>query len=413
MSDAEATVGPAAAGEKDHPPAQRRWRRPPPRVILIGVGALAIIIGLIAYLHGRHFEETDDAQIDGDISEIGPRVAGTITRVHIVENQLVAAGEALAEIDPTDLEVALAQAKAAVAQAEAQLEVEHPTVVITEASNTAALTNAASDTMSATAALSAAQDEVGQLTARLTEARANQQNADLDRQRAESLIKANAIPRAELDRRENAAIAAAATVEATRNALAAARQRVQQQKAQLTAVKGRLVQVKTAAPREMQSREASVRSRQANLALAREQERQAELNLGYARIKTPVSGIVARKSVNVGDYVSRGQQIAAVSQIGNVWVTANFRETQIERMNPGQAVSIQVDALDRSFSGTLDSLGGATGSRLSVLPPENASGNYVKVVQRLPVRIRFDGGQAGLERLRPGMSVEPQVRVLP
>jgi membrane fusion protein (multidrug efflux system) len=156
-----------------------------------------------------------------------------------------------------------------------------------------------------------------------------------------------------------------------------------------------------------------VLSRRADLELARARLRQAELNLGYARVRTPVAGVVARKAVNVGDRLAPGQSLAAVAQIDRVWVTANFRETQIRRMKPGQAASVKIDALDRSYSGTVESLGGATGSRVSVLPPENASGNYVKVVQRIPVRIRLDPGQAGLDRLRPGMSVEPKVRVVP
>src|SRR5262249_34935677 len=160
-----------------------------------------------------------------------------------------------------------------------------------------------------------------------------------------------------------------------------------QQRAQLTTTKSRLAEVRSNAPRQVASRKASVLYRQANLELARAKEHQAELNLGYAQLRTPVAGIVARKAINVGDHVTPGQLLVAVVQTDKVWVTANFRETQLERMHPGQTVSIHVDSLDRSFSGVVESLGGATGSRLSVLPPENASGNFVKVVQRIPVRI--------------------------
>jgi membrane fusion protein (multidrug efflux system) len=401
------------------PPRTPSGETPPPRArprlrtALLAAGAVVAVIGLIYVLHSRHFETTDDAQVDGDISNISPRVPGTIARVHVVENQEVAAGEVLAEIDTADLEVSLAQAKAAVAQAEAQLEAEHPTVLITRASNAAALTNASSDTVSAAAGLSAAEKDVGQLAARLIETQANSGNAELERARGEQLWKQNAIPRAELDRRETLAVAAAAVVDGTRHQLAAARARVDQQKAQLVAVKGRLAEVESTAPREVESRQASVLSRRANLELAGAQERQAELNLGYGKIRTPVRGIVARKAVAVGDHVGVGQQLVAITQTTDVWVKANYRETQIERMRPGQTASVHVDALDRGFSGVVESLGGATGSRLSVLPPENASGNYVKVVQRIPVRIRFDRGQEGLERLRPGMSVESKVRISP
>ena len=307
----------------------------------------------------------------------------------------------------------MAQARAAVAQAEAQLAAADPSVPMTETSNAAALTNAASELASASALLTGAGSEVEQARAQLAQATASNHNAQLDRKRGEELFAHGALPRAELDRRIAAADAAAAGMRAAQKALAVARARVTQQRSQLTATRGRLAEVQNNAPRQVETRRASVLSRRADLELARAQLRQAELNLGYARVRTPVAGIVARKAVNVGDRIAPGQSLAAVAQIDRVWVTANFRETQIRHMHPGQTVSVHVDALDRGYSGVVESLGGATGSRVSVLPPENASGNYVKIVQRIPVRIRIDAGQPGLERLRPGMSVEPKVRVLP
>jgi membrane fusion protein (multidrug efflux system) len=408
---AQAQQPPQQAPEQQ--PQQPKKGGPRRRVIVLSVLAVAAVIGVAYFLYSRRYEDTDDAQIDANISNIGARVSGTVTHVYVSENQRVQAGDVLAEIDHTDLDVELAQAKAAVAQASAQLEAEDPTVQITQASNAAALTNASSDIESATAALSGAEKDVEQLVARLAEAEANDRNAQLDKQRGQELFKENAIPKAELDRRENAAVASAAAAEGARHQLAGARARVSQQRAQLTSTKGRFVEVRTNAPRQVESRKASVLYRQANLELAKAQEQQATLNLGYARIRTPVAGVVARKAVNVGDHVAPGQLLAAVAQIDHVWVTANFRETQLERMRDGQTVSVHVDALDRGFSGVIESLGGATGSRLSVLPPENASGNFVKVVQRIPVRIRLDPGQEGLERLRPGMSVEPKVLVEP
>ena len=171
--------------------------------------------------------------------------------------------------------------------------------------------------------------------------------------------------------------------------------------------------MKKNAPREVETRRASVLYRQANLALAQAQLEQAELNLGYAKVRAPIVGVVAKKAVSVGDHVALGQQLLAIAGTDVLWVTANFRETQLERMQPDQPVDIHVDALGLDLTGKIESLGGTTGSRLSVLPPENASGNYVKVVQRIPVRIRIDPGQAGIDRLRPGMSVEPKVRIRP
>ncbi len=396
-----------AAASSEDPPVKKKSRRP---IVFLALGVLAIAIGGY-WLYARHFEETDDAQIDGNISNLGPRVPGTVTNVYVLENQTVKAGDPLLEIDPTDLNVAVAQARASVAQAEAQLQAEDPNVSITETSNTAAVAGASSELMSATAGLTAAQRDVEQLTARMASAEGTARLAQIERKRGEELWKAQAVPRADFDRRITAAETAEAEAQATKQALAAAKQRVAQQEAQLGATKSRLLEVRKNAPRQVETRKASVLFRQANLELARAQLSQAELNLSYAKVRAPVPGVVAKKAVNVGDHVAPGQQLVAVAQTDNLWVTANFRETQIEHMRPGMPTDVHVDALDRTFSGKIESVGGATGSRLSVLPPENASGNYVKVVQRIPVRIRLDPGQAGLDRLRPGMSVEPKVKV--
>ena len=176
-------------------------------------------------------------------------------------------------------------------------------------------------------------------------------------------------------------------------------------------MQSRYTEVKTNAPRQVATRKASVVVRQAALELAQAQEAQAENNLSYAKIVAPVTGIVAKKSIAVGDHVAPGQQVVAIAQTDELWVTANFRETQLERMRPGQPASDPRRRARPDLRGSVESIGGATGSRLSVLPPENASGNYVKVVQRIPVRIHLDPGQARLDRLRIGMSVEPQVTV--
>jgi membrane fusion protein (multidrug efflux system) len=381
----------------------------------IGLVVLLVLaaVGTGYYLHGRNFEETDDAQIDGNITSLGPRVSGTVIATHVVENQTVKVDDVLLEIDPADLAVAVVQAKAAVAQAQAQLQAEDPSVSITETSNTAAVAGASSELASASAGLSGSQSDVDQLTARLAQAEGNARLAQIERKRGEDLWNAQAIPRADYDRRITTAETAAAEVQATRQALASARQKVAQLQAQLGATKSRLTEVKKNAPREVETRRASVLYRQANLELARAQLEQAELNLGYAKVRAPIVGVVAKKAVSVGDHVAPGQQLLAIAGTDVLWVTANFRETQLERMQPEQPVEIHVDALALDLTGKVESLGGTTGSRLSVLPPENASGNYVKVVQRIPVRIRIDPGQAGIDRLRPGMSVEPKVRIRP
>lgn len=374
-------------------------------MLLVAVGAL------LYWLHARQFEDTDDAQIDGSISNVSPRVSGSVSAVYVAENQPVKVGDVLVEIDPSDLQIALAQARALVAEAQAQLEGEDPSVPIVVASNRSALSSAQSDLAAAQAGLSAARKELDQLTAQLVQAKANDRTAQLERQRAQKLIAQSAISQADYDLHVNNAIASAASVDALTESLAAAKDRVAQQQAQIVARQSRLVETAANAPRQVATRQASVMFRQAALDLANAQLAQAEKNLSYARVVASVSGIVAKKAVAVGDHVAPGQQVIAISQIDSLWVTANYRETQLRPMQPGQPASVHVDALDLDLHGAVESIGGATGSRLSVLPPENAAGNYVKVVQRIPVRIRIDPGQTGTDRLRIGMSAEPRVTV--
>jgi membrane fusion protein, multidrug efflux system len=252
---------------------------------------------------------------------------------------------------------------------------------------------------------------VEQLAAQLAQAAANDRTAQLERHRSERLVAEGAISRAAADAAINGAMASEANVRALRQALAAARERVTQADTRVRAAESRLSEVATTSPREVETRQVQVGVRQATLDQIRTQFGEAQLNLSYCTISAPVAGIVGRKGVSTGDHVVPGQQLLAISQVEKLWVTANFRETQLEHLRPGQHATVHVDAIDATFSGAVESLDGATGSRFSVLPPENATGNYVKVVQRIPVRIRFDPGQPGLERLRPGMSVEPKVRL--
>ncbi len=396
---------PDTAAPAETAPASRK------RLVLFGVGLLVIASSVAYWLHSRNFEDTDDAQVDGTISNVSPRITGTVIAVHVVENQRVKEGELLAEVDPTDLQIALVQARAEVAQAQAQLEVEDPTVPITQSSNVSALAGAQSDVAAAQAALSGARKDVQQLTAQLAQAEANDRQAQLEKERSEKLVAQGAVAQSDFDSHMNAAAASSANVDALRESLAAARDRVAQQQAQIVALQSRYTEVRSNAPRQIATRRASVVMRQAALAIAQAQEDQAEKNLSYAKILAPVTGIVAKKSIAVGDHVSPGQALVAIAESEVLWVTANYRETQLERMHPGQPAKLHVDAIGADLNGSIESIGGATGSRMSVLPPENASGNYVKVVQRIPVRIHLDDGQPGIDLLRIGMSVEPQVTV--
>jgi membrane fusion protein (multidrug efflux system) len=372
---------------------------------------VAVSLGSAYYLHSRQFEDTDDAQIDGNISNVSPKISGNVIDVKVVENQMVKQGDELADIDTTDLTIAVAQAAAQVAQAEAQLAAEDPSVPIIVASNQSAVATAQSDLAASGAGLSAARKDVEQLTAQLAQAEANNATAQIEKGRSEKLVAQGAVSQADFDLKSNSALASAAQVDAIKQSLAAAKDRVSQQQAQIVAVQSRLTEVTANAPRQVQTRKASVIVRQAALDLAKAQLDQAQKNLSYAKILAPVSGIVAKKAITVGDRVSPGQQVIAIAQVDGLYVNANYRETQLERIVPGQPAKVHVDSLGLDLHGSVESIGGATGSRLSVLPPENASGNYVKVVQRIPLRIKLDPGQAGLDRLRIGMSVEPSVTV--
>jgi membrane fusion protein (multidrug efflux system) len=400
-----AGAAPGPTTEAAKAPASKR------RFILLGALALAAAGGGTYYSHARHFEDTDDAQIDGEITNVSPRVAGTLVSVKVRDNQVIKAGDLVAEIDPVDFEVAVAQARAQLAQAEAVFRAENPSVSMTETSNETGLSAAEADVASAESGLLASDREIKQLTAQLDLARANEKNAQQEKARAEELHKTGAVSQAELDSRTNALDAASANVAAVTASLAAAQARASQAQARITSARSHVTELRQNAPRELDVRKATVGAREAQLELAKAQLRQAELNLGYVKIVAPVGGIVGRKSMSVGDRVAPGQQIMAIARVDDLWVTANFRETQVRDMRPGQEATLHVDALDLELHGAVESIGGATGSRFSLFPPENASGNFVKVVQRIPVRIKLEPGQPGMDRLRPGMSVEPEVRV--
>jgi len=367
------------------------------KIIAIAAVAVALVIALVWWLHARHFEDTDDAQIDGNITAVSSRVPGTVVAVHVEDNQPVKAGDLLIELDPADLQVSLSSARAAVALAQAQLEAEQPGVPITQTSNRATVQSAQDEVANAQADVEAARKDLDQAVA-------HDKFAQQQKQRGQMLLAAKTIPQADYDQRVSAADAAAAAV-------AAARQRVDQRRARLTTAQARFSEVRANAPRQLTARQAGLSVREANLELAQAQFKQAELNVSYARIVAPVAGIAGKRSVNVGDRVQPGQELLSLTQTSDLWVTANFRETQIQHMKAGQKATVHVDAVSRDYNATVESFAGATGARYSLMPPENASGNYVKVVQRIPVRLRLDQGQPEMDRLRPGMSVEPKVRV--
>jgi membrane fusion protein (multidrug efflux system) len=241
------------------------------------------------------------------------------------------------------------------------------------------------------------------------EVEANNAKAQADVARYKALVDKSEVSRADYDQVVGTAKAFAASVDSARASAEAAQKIVEQHRAQLEQARSMMESARVNAPNQVAISKANLQSKQADVQAMKAQLDRAQLDLGYCKIIAPVAGVISKRTVEVGEHVSKGQRLVTLAALGDLWVTANFKESQVKQMHPGQSVSISVDAFDQDFDGTVEAMPGSTGSITSLLPPENATGNYVKVVQRLPVRIRFKPGQQGLDRLRPGMSVVPKV----
>ena len=382
------------------------------RFSIIGIAVTVLLAtGILFYLHSRGYEETDDAQVDAHLAPIASRVDGSVRAVYVEDNTYVKAGEPLVELDAADSQVALQRAQAKFDQAANQQQAQNPNVSVTLVNNATNVSTQTFEVENARAALASAGHDADNAAAILSQSEANHTRAQADYQRYKVLYDKREVSRADYDNYAAIAAAQAAAVEGYRAALAAARKTIDQRKAQLAEQESKLSQNQRIAPRLLAIQQSNNLSQTANAEALRADLAQAQLNLQYVHITAPVSGYTIQRSVEVGSRISAGQQLLMIAQTDDLWVTANFKETQLARMRVGQPVSIHVDALKRTFSGTVESMPTITGSRSSVLPPQNATGNYVKVVQRLPMRIRFNKGQQGLEQLRPGMSVEPTVHL--
>ena len=401
------TSAPANDNKKPVDPAKKRRRT----FIVAGVIVLVLIGVSIWWLISRNYQDTDDAQVNGHINPISARVAGTIIGVSVENNQQVKAGEPLVDLDPSDYQVAQAQAKASYDQALAQAKAENPNLPITVLSNTTSESTGQSEVASAQASLAGAQYNYDNASAKLLTSEANNAKAQSDLLRYAQLVKKQEVAQSDYDQYLAVAKAQQATVEADKASVASAAQTIDEERAQLLEQQSKLNQVVKNASRQIAIRNATIQSRQASAESSAAQLEQAKFNLQYTRIVSPVNGIVTERSAEVGAQVSAGQQLMMIVQTDDLWVTADFKETQLRRMRKGLSVRIHVDALGKDFNGYVEGMPAATGDRTSVLPPENATGNYVKVVQRLPVRIRFKPNQPGLNELRPGMSVEPTVHL--
>ena len=381
---------------------------------VIGVVLLIVLGAAFFYWRSTFVEDTDDAQVDGNLYQISSRVSGQVVKVTVDDNQTVQAGQLLAEIDPTDYQVALDQAQANLASAQAEFAQATTNVPITQVTVGTVVSTTASDVKGSTDMVAQAEKQVEAATARVDQAKANALKAQADVDRYTPLVQKDVISKQQYDAAVAAATAskaavveAEASVLAQQNAVASARQRLAQAEAQSAqSVKN--------GPDQVRVQQSRATAAAAAIQQAQARVEQARLNLSYPRITAPVAGIVNKKNVEVGANLAAGQDLMTIIPLTDLWVTANFKETQLTHMRAGQKVTIKVDAYGgRKFSGAVTQIGGATGSMLSLFPPENATGNYVKVVQRLPVRIDFTNLQQedGDYVLRPGLSVTPVVEV--
>ena len=396
--------------EDTQPPSRTRGRATALIVVLL-IGAAVATGGVLYWNYAQGYESTDDAQVDGHLNGISSRIAGTIINVCVDENQSVKAGDLVAEIDPRDYEIALAQAKAEVLQKQAEVQVQDPNVPMTEVTSQTNILSAEADVATADAGVAWAERDLVAAQGRLREAEANYAKAQEDLARYKALVDKDEIPRQIYDQSVSSAKALQAGVDSNRAATEASQKLVDQRRSQLAQSQSHLAEANRNAPQRLAVSRANVVAKQADAQVAKTRVEQAELNLTYTKIYAPVSGVITKRSVEIGNRVQPGQQLFLIGQLDDLWVTANFKETQLRHMHPGQRATISVDAYDQTYQGYIESMPGATGTITSLLPPENASGNYVKVVQRLPVRIRFDKNQKGIDRLRPGMSVDPKVQL--
>jgi membrane fusion protein (multidrug efflux system) len=401
--------GQNAAAAPPPPPKRRRKMGPIGWILLLVIVAGAAIGGTMLLRYLDSYEDTDDAQIDGDIYAVTSRIAGTVKAVYVQDNQEVKAGQLLVELDPRDYDVSVEQAKASVVQSQTEVESARPNVPITSVTTETAVSSEEADIAGLEAQVAGAQRDYESSIAQIRQAEADNAKAQADLIRYKQLIAKDEISQQQYDQVEAAAKAAAATVDARKATAEAAAKNIDATRARLQQAQTRIAEARRNRPQQIALQNAIVRSRQATTAREKTMLDQALLNLSYTKILAPIDGIIGKKNAEPGQEVSPGQQLMADVPITNLWVTANFKETQLKKMRVGQRVTIHVDAYGRDYQGYVESLAGASGARFSLLPPENATGNYVKVVQRLPIRIGIKEGEDKDHLLRPGMSVEPKV----
>ncbi len=405
---ADATPAPGAQPETKAPEAPKKSRRG----IIFIILAVLLLVGGYFFYQSTLYEDTDDAQINGHLIQISSRINGQVTKINVDENQFVTKGTVIAELDPADYQVAVDNAQATVDSARANAVAAQVNVPITSVNTGSTLRSAGADVSGAHAAVVQAQRQVEAAHAKVAEAKANSVKADADLERYKPLVAKDVISKQQFD----AAVAAADAAHASLNdALASAQAAEEGVKVAQDRESQSQASYKSAetGPQQVAAQSARAKQAQAQVEQAEAQLAQAKLNLGYTKIVAPSNGIITRKSLELNQNISAGQNLLTLVSLDDLWVTANFKETQLKKISAGQGVEITVDATGKKYHGKVTQIGGATGSVLSLFPPENATGNYVKVVQRLPVRIDFTdlANEDKDHSLRPGLSVEPKVTV--
>src|ERR1700735_2829975 len=413
QSAAAATPAAPETHSASEPPPSRAGRfmqsNPRAHLYLIAAILVVLVVGFFAWRYFESYESTDDAEVDGHLMPLSARVSGYVTKVNVDDNQYVTAGTVLVEIDPRDYQVAVDQAKAALEDARATAQASNLNVPITNVNTASQISSSEADIENANAGIAAAQQQYDAAQAQLEQAQANSTKSQSDLSRYKQLVDKQEISQQTYDQAVAAAKADAAGVVAARSSAAAAAQQVTQARSKLATAEAGLRASQTA-PRQVASSEARALSSDATVKQKQALLDQAELNLQYTKIVAPVNGVVT-KNVEVGMNVQPDQQLLSIVPLEDVWITADFKETQLKHMRVGQTAKIKGDTNDRTYNGHVDSFANSSGARLSLLPPENATGNYVKVVQRIPVKIVLEPGQNKDLSLRLGMSVEAKVYV--
>jgi len=407
---ADFTPTPAQAEPVDdievaQPPSRRR-------AIVVVVVVLLAAVAVALWWHGTFTEDTDDAQVNGHLMQVSSRINGHVLKVDVDENQVVKVGDVIAELDPADYQVAVENAEAALASAQANAAAADVAVPIAYVNTGSSLSSAGADVSGTQAGIEQAQNQLQAAHDRVGQAKANNVKAQADLERYKPLVEKDVISKQQFDAAVAAADAAKAGLSDARAMERAAADGVKVATERLAQAQAQLKSAQTA-PQQVAAQSARARQAQAMVQQAQAQLDMAKLNLSYTKIVAPAAGIVTRKSVEIDQNVAAGQNLLTLVSLEDLWVTANFKETQLRHMLAGQPVEVEVDSTGKTYRGRITQIGGATGSVLSLFPPENATGNYVKVVQRVPVRIDFTDlkNEDPNHELRPGLSVEPKVRV--